>query len=188
MESNKSFFCGVLRGIICKMGPCFWGGIKEWSKYLGKPWGISRNFLFFSFILWVGNNWWPTHPVFFLKKDETLLGDPKREIIFVLGSTSWNSRKTPGHSCCHSLCLLYSFAVVRNLSWAWERSFCICPQTRPGVCNNIQLWDMCKKKWRRRRLRSPCVLLYSIYCLENGTKNITLLYIKKNILMLTFFS
>ena len=129
MESHRSFFClrcfffcGVLRGIICKMGPCFWEGIKESSKYLGKPWGISGNFLLISsFFGLVIIDDQPT--LFYLKKDETLLGDPKRERIFVLGSTSWNSRKTPGHSCCHSLRLLYSFAVVRNLSWTWGRSF-----------------------------------------------------------------
>ena len=35
-------------------------------------------------------------PTLFFVKDETLLGDPERERIFVLGSTSWNSRKRQG--------------------------------------------------------------------------------------------
>jgi len=124
-------------------------------------------------------------PTLFFFKDETLLGDPKRERIFVLGSTSGNSRKTPGHSCCHSLCLLYSFAVVRNLSWAWGRSFVFVHRPAPVFVITCSFGTCAKKK---EDVDVYVLPVYSIYCLENGTKNITLLYIKKNILMLTFFS
>lgn len=137
-----------------------------------------------KFILWVGNN----STLFFFFKDETLLGDPKRERIFVLGSTSWNSRKTPGHSCCHSLRLLYSFAVVRNLSWAWGSSFVFVHRPAPVFVITYS-FGTCAKKNEDVDVYVLPVYFSTLYTALKMVQKTSLSCIsKKNILMLTFFS
>ena len=68
------------------------------------------------------------------------------------------------------------------------KELCICPQTRPGVCNNIQLWDMCKKNEYVDVYVLP-VYFSTLYTALKMVQKTSLSCIsKKHILMLTFFS